>query len=385
MLDEVVPATADEIRLVQRVRAIGRDNQIERFVGLDQFVHQLNGHGRVHVVVHVTVHQQEMPPQVRRIRLVRRRGKIVIAAPHRIAGQQPLVFLRPVDVVAAIVMIAGTRHRNLEELGELEDGIGAGETTARMSKNAHAVQIDEPVARAQLFDRRNVIGQPVVGEVAIVIVVERLRAAWRPQMIDLYDHETQFGQRKGLTTVLERPRAHRSNLRTGIDVRDDRIAFGAVDFGRQVHHTVNVRQSVARFGGEWNRRLPSQCRQLRHVRLLQRAHHAPRERIAQHRDRRRANRAVLVHHELAARTHRQFVIGCLGCQPRESGTVQAHFVQVRVVHQLVVLTPTTAEPHRARGFVHVHHGAHLPRTTGDLVFHAPIVVEQPQMTIAITL
>ena len=69
-----------------------------------------------------------------------------------------------------------------------------------------AVEIDELVLRRELLDRGDVIRQSVVAEVAVVVVVERLRSERRAEVIELDDDEPELGERERLATILELPR-----------------------------------------------------------------------------------------------------------------------------------------------------------------------------------
>ena len=106
----------------------------------------------------------------------------IIALPQRILVHQALILLRPVNVVAAIVMVARAGHGDFEEIRVAQNRVRRREAAAGMAEDPDAIEIDELVLRRELLDRRDVVRQTVVAEVAIVVVVERLRAMefeWR--------------------------------------------------------------------------------------------------------------------------------------------------------------------------------------------------------------
>ena len=131
-----------------------------------------------------------------------------------------------------------------------------------MSENADAIDIDERVTARQLLDDGNVIRQAVVAKVAVVVVVECLAAKRRAEVIDLHHDEPQLRDGRRLAGGFVIPRAHRANLRAGIDVRDDRIATRGVQIRRQVHHAVHIGHTIARLRGEHARTLEAERREL---------------------------------------------------------------------------------------------------------------------------
>jgi len=74
--NEIVPAPADHIGLVAKsVAAIGEHDQVEVFVGLDQFVDYEKSVVRRDIIVHGAVREQQMALQILRDVLV---GLIVV-------------------------------------------------------------------------------------------------------------------------------------------------------------------------------------------------------------------------------------------------------------------------------------------------------------------
>ena len=268
MADEVVPAASDEVRLVEAVGAVGSPHQVVVLVGLGELVDQLDRHGGVHVVVHVAVHQEELALQLRHVGLVGFVGEVARAR-RRVGHQQSLVLLGPVDVVARVVVVAGARHGHLVEVRVLEHGVGGGESAARVAVDAHPLQVHERVAGGQLLDRRHVVGQSVVVEVAVVDIVKRLRAMRRAHVVQLDHDEAQLGQREVLAAGLERPRAHAADLRTGVDVVDHRVQARLVQVVGEVDQAVDVGCPVASLDREDLGRVPPHGLQLRHVGFFQ--------------------------------------------------------------------------------------------------------------------
>ena len=147
-------------------------------------------------------------------------------------------------------MVAGARDGHLEEVRIPQHRVGRREAAARMPEDPDAIEIDELVLRGELLDGRDVIGQPIIAEVAVVVVVKCLRAERRAEVIELDDDEPELGQREGLAAVLELPLANAADLRAGIDVVDDRILLRRVEPWRQIDQSIEIRHAVARLHGE---------------------------------------------------------------------------------------------------------------------------------------
>src|SRR5206468_13113881 len=124
-------------------------------------------------------------------------------------------------------------------------------------KDPDTIEVDELVLRRELLDRRDVIGKAVIAEVAVIIVVERLRAERRAEVIELDHDESELGEGELLTAVLELPLTHAADLRSRVDVVDDRILLRRVELRRQVDDAIQIGNAVARLHIEYLRRLPT--------------------------------------------------------------------------------------------------------------------------------
>ena len=100
----------------------------------------------MHVVVHVAVHQQQVALQVRGHRSRWRRSAKLSVLRTESRRSSPWYFSRPVDVVAAVVVIAGAADRHLEEVGIAQDRVGAGEAATGVTEDPDAIDVDEPDA-----------------------------------------------------------------------------------------------------------------------------------------------------------------------------------------------------------------------------------------------
>ena len=85
--------------------SVRRDDEIEGLIRLDQLIDDLDRVRRMHVVIHVAVHQEEVATQVLRQRLVGGALEIICLA-QRVLVHEPLILLGPIDVVAPVVVVA---------------------------------------------------------------------------------------------------------------------------------------------------------------------------------------------------------------------------------------------------------------------------------------
>ena len=92
-----------------------------------------------------------------------------------LANGQPHIAFNPGGFVEPMVMIARRRHRNLVEVGIGEHRPTRGVTAGRMSKDAHAGDIQIVVSdRLAVVMALDVIGQAIVRQVAIAMIVAAL-------------------------------------------------------------------------------------------------------------------------------------------------------------------------------------------------------------------
>src|SRR5690606_8963799 len=119
-----------------------------------------------------------------------------------------------------------------------------------MSKDADAFDVNELVTHAKLLDGGNVIRQAVVTEVAVVVVVKHLRTKRRANVIELHHDKSKLRQRHCFATMLEVPLTHRPNLRSRIDVRNDRVGLRGIEIGWQVQQAVDVGDTITRLDRE---------------------------------------------------------------------------------------------------------------------------------------
>ena len=167
------------------------------------------------------------------------------------------------------------------------------------------------------------VRQTVVAEVAIVVVVECLRAERRPEVVELNDYETEFREREGLTAALELPCADAADLRPRVDMVDDRIFFRRVELGREIDHTIEIGDAVARLHGEHLGGLPPGGLESRCVRLLELAHDTAVGHSAEHGHRRLFNPRIAVDEVLPVRREVDVMMTVLGRDQREARSVVA--------------------------------------------------------------
>src|SRR4051794_23907751 len=116
-----------------------------------------------------------------------------------------------------------------------------------MPEDSYAVEIHLGVARRELLDRRDLIGDAVVRHVAVEGVVERLRAAGGSHRINLHDVEAKLRERPRVAGGIdvELPGADGADLRARVDVVDDRILPPRLDLRRTIEQSLEIRLPVA--------------------------------------------------------------------------------------------------------------------------------------------
>src|SRR6185437_6167647 len=99
-----------------------------------------------------------------------------------------------------------------------------------MPPDADAREIDPRVLCAELLQSRNLVGEGVVAHVAVPEPLETGRAVRRAHAVDGNHDEPELRQRLiVITRRLETERTDRADLRTRVDVVDDRIAFVGIE------------------------------------------------------------------------------------------------------------------------------------------------------------
>ena len=241
-----------------------QDQHLETLVGADEGIHHADGVARVDIVVHVAVHEQQVALEVLGQGLVLVHA--VVEGGVALGGnllENAVVLFAPPAVVHAVVVVAGAGDGCLEEVGVLENGCRGHEAATAVTVDTHAGDVDERMACSQLLDGIFLVLQAVVAQVAVAEVVVpfgTVRVAAAVTHGD--DDKADLGQ-----AVLAGETAAPSlgvtlDLRTRIDVVDDRVGLGGVEVIGLVHITVEVRDAVGRLDLERGRELVAGCEQL---------------------------------------------------------------------------------------------------------------------------
>src|SRR5207247_1151883 len=95
------------------------------------------------------------------------------------AAEQAVVALPPVVLVLPLVVIPRLGDRDFEEVGVAQDRVRGGVAAAGVAVDPGAVEVDPRVAPGQLAHPGDLIGDAVVAHVAVIGVVEGVRAQRR--------------------------------------------------------------------------------------------------------------------------------------------------------------------------------------------------------------
>src|SRR5207244_5000949 len=101
-----------------------------------------------------------------------------------------------------------------------------------MSPDADLVDIDEGVAPRELLDRRFLVGETIIAQVPVAIVVVPLRSLRIAAAVaDLDDDKPELRQRLAAAARIEYFR-HALGLRSGIHEQDDGVLLGRIEVER---------------------------------------------------------------------------------------------------------------------------------------------------------
>lgn len=163
ILDEIV---ADEIEVVfvsEPVIRAGHHKEVKSLVVLNQRLGKPERVRRVHVVIHVSGYQQQLALQIP--------GKFDVCRNTALETDVPILVSRlfnPVERLApplrvdVVVMIPGSRDRDLVEVRPCKHCRGRHEATSRMSVDADPFQVRERIPLRDLPYDRIVVVKRVV-------------------------------------------------------------------------------------------------------------------------------------------------------------------------------------------------------------------------------
>src|SRR5690606_26010709 len=210
--------------VAEPVALAGEDEEVEALVRLDQSVDHAERARRMDVVVDVARGQQQAALQVlRQVRVLRDvvlEPDVALVVHHFLHA---VVRLGPPAVVHVVVVVPRGGDGDLEEV-RVDQHRGRGhEAAARVAVDADALDVDERVPVRELLDRDLLVGQSVVAEVAVPVVVVPLRPGRVAAAVPDRDHDEAELRERGLEPVRVERLRDRLRLRARVDVRDDRV------------------------------------------------------------------------------------------------------------------------------------------------------------------
>ena len=160
---------------LERVAHAGQHEHVEALVRLDQRIGQAIRVRRVHVVVDVAGDQHQVALQV--LRQLRVLLDVVLEGDLAVLLDflDAVVLLAPAVVVDVVLVVARLGPCHLEEVRIDEHRRRGHEAAAGVAPDADAIDVDERMPLGELLDRRLLVGQPVVAQVAVAVVVVPLR------------------------------------------------------------------------------------------------------------------------------------------------------------------------------------------------------------------
>jgi hypothetical protein len=97
--------------------------------------------------------------------------------------QQALPFLTPVIFVVSIIVIARARNRNFLEFRVAQNRRGRCEAAAGVTPDTYPIKIHPFPCLRELPNARHLVRQAVIAHIAVVGIVERLRATRRAHCV----------------------------------------------------------------------------------------------------------------------------------------------------------------------------------------------------------
>ena len=251
-----------------------------------------------------------------------------------------MVTLGPGVVVDVVVVVAGARDADLEEVvvGLAKQRGRGHEAAAGVPIDADAVEVDEGVPCPKLLQGRLLVSEGVVAEVEVAVAVVGLRALRRSAAVaDLDDDEAEV--RQGLLASEDGEGvAHPFRLGARVDVGDDRVPVRRVEVEGFPEIPEEVRDSIHGLDHEGLGHLPARLVEPREVRGFEGQDLAA-VCIPQGHLGRLVHPVRVVHHEVPARREARVVGGVARIHEGEARSVQEHAVEVVVVDVLSGLRP----------------------------------------------
>ena len=152
--------------------AVGQHDQIEVFVGFDQFVNDEQGVVRWDIRIHRAVREQQPPLEVLYNVLVRL--IIVVGGSIGAVFEQSLPFFSPVVFILTVVVIPSLGDAHLKEIRIAEQGVRSGIAASGMSVDSGVVNVDPGVTLGELLHPGHLIRQRVVTHIPITHVMKFL-------------------------------------------------------------------------------------------------------------------------------------------------------------------------------------------------------------------
>src|SRR5216684_560301 len=144
-----------------------------------------------------------------------------------------------------------------------------------MTPDSHAIDVDERIALRQLLDRRFLIRQTIVAQIAVAKGVIPLRAMRISPAIADFNHDEAELRQHHVGTLRREGLVDAFGLWAGINERDDGVFLVRVEVEGLVHYAVQIRYAVVRFHLEGLWKLVPRLHERSKIRDLERHHCSP--------------------------------------------------------------------------------------------------------------
>ena len=254
-----------------------------------------------------------------------------------------------------------------------------------MAVDAYPIDIDKLITGCQLLYSGLVVGQRIIPQVSVPIIVIPFRTAGvSTTLTDRYDDKASLGQTVGTHAHPCERIVHSLNLRSGIYIIDDRIYLRRIEVKRLVHYPIQVRYSVGSLHLEEFRELISCSHQLREVALLN-GHDLAAVAVNQVGTRYRVDSGEIIHHKAGLIVHCYLMEEVSLCQQLQSAAIGIYPIQMFVIRILTLFTAVGKEINGTGSLVYLQDFFHMPGAFGNPVLQISFFIIQVQMCPAVAL
>ena len=170
MFSEIIMNQIDIVFASHSVIDSREDHHVESFLLLDKGIHKPVGTGRMHIIVHITGNEHQSALEIACLFYICRD----LAFETTSLVIYSVECLRPLLTIDIVVMVAGSSHTHLVEVGTLQHSRHSHETAAGMSVDSDPRTVCKRISFCYLTHYRIIIIKRIIPEIAISVAMEGL-------------------------------------------------------------------------------------------------------------------------------------------------------------------------------------------------------------------